>query len=88
MASVLVRRDLFGHCQSCRCAYNLIKMGLVFVINQIGRRSVSAANTACTRLVGVAAFFRQFVWPDIGSVKLALSCPAHQRVTPAVRRLT
>ncbi len=56
MASVLVRRDLFGHCQSCRCAYNLIKMGLVFVINQIGRRSVSAANTACTRLVGVAAF--------------------------------
>jgi hypothetical protein len=31
-------------------------MDLAFVINQIGWRSVSAPNTACTQLVGVAAF--------------------------------
>ena len=36
-------------------------MGLVFVINQVGWRSVSAPNTACTRLVGLAAFSGSFL---------------------------
>ncbi len=30
--------------------------------------------------------FRQFAWLEAGSVKMALSRPAHQRVTPAVGR--
>ena len=28
--------------------------------------------------------FRQFVWLEVGSVKVAFSLPAHQRVTPTV----
>jgi len=54
-------------------------------------------NTACTRssanyagamVVGRYAVrvFRQFAWLGVGSVKMALSRPTHQRVTPAVRR--
>ena len=31
--------------------------------------------------------FRQFLRLEAGSVKMALSRPTHQRVTPAVRRL-
>ena len=31
--------------------------------------------------------FRQFVWLGVGSVKVALSRPTHQRVTPAIRWL-
>ena len=46
----------FGDCQSFYSEYNLVKMDLVFVFSQFGRRSVSAPNTACTRLVGVCAF--------------------------------
>jgi len=33
---------------------------------------------------GTLRVFRQFVWLELGSVKMASSCPAHQRVTPAV----
>ena len=32
--------------------------------------------------------FGQFVWLEVGSVKVALPRPAHQRVTPAVGRLS
>ena len=32
--------------------------------------------------------FRHFSWLGAGSGKVALSRPAHQRVTPAVRRLS
>jgi len=37
--------------------------------------------------VGSRRVFRQFAWLGVDSVKAALSRPAHQRVTPAVRRL-
>ena len=56
-------------------------------------------NTACTRpptnyagvlMVGLllrsVRVFNQFVWLQVGSVKMALSRPAHQRITPAVGR--
>jgi hypothetical protein len=33
---------------------------------------------------GSLRVFRQFVWLGVGSVKVALSRPAHQRVTRAV----
>jgi hypothetical protein len=33
---------------------------------------------------GSLRVFRQFAWLEAGSVKMALSRPAHQRVTPAV----
>jgi hypothetical protein len=35
---------------------------------------------------GSLRVFRQFVWPEVGSVKMALSRLAHQRVTPTVGR--
>ena len=35
---------------------------------------------------GSRRVFRQFVWLEVGSGKMALSRPAHQRVTPAVRQ--
>jgi hypothetical protein len=33
---------------------------------------------------GSLCVFRQFLWLEVGSVKMALSRPAHQRVTQAV----
>jgi hypothetical protein len=36
---------------------------------------------------GSLRVFREFVWLEVGSGKAALSRPAHQRVTQAVRRL-
>ena len=36
---------------------------------------------------GSLRVFRQFAWLGVGSVKIALSRPTHQRVTPAVGRL-
>jgi outer membrane protein assembly factor BamB len=41
-----------------------------------------------TRLVGTCRVFRQHVRLEVGSGKMALSRPTHQRVTPAVGRLT
>jgi hypothetical protein len=35
---------------------------------------------------GSLRVFRQFVWLEVGSVKVASSRPAHQRVTPTVGR--
>jgi hypothetical protein len=35
---------------------------------------------------GSLRVFRQFAWLEVGSVKMVLSHPAHQRVTQAVRR--
>jgi len=35
---------------------------------------------------GSLRFFRQFAWLEAGFVKVALSRPAHQRVTPTVGR--
>src|SRR3989304_3723689 len=46
-----------------------------------------APNTACTRLVGVCAFSGSLRGLKFGSVKMALSRPAHQRVTHTVGRL-
>ena len=50
------------------------------------------ANTACTRPPeehrdysgGSRRVFRQFAWLEVGSGKVALSRPTHQRVTRAV----
>ena len=36
---------------------------------------------------GSRRVFKQFVWLEVGSVKVAVSRPAHQRVTQAVGRL-
>jgi len=36
---------------------------------------------------GSRRVFRQFAWLGVGSVKVALSCPTHQRVTRAVGRV-
>ena len=33
---------------------------------------------------GSLRVFRQFAWLEVDSVKVALSCPTHQRVTPTV----
>jgi predicted choloylglycine hydrolase len=41
-------------------------------------------NTACTRRVGSRRVFEQFAWLEAGSGKMALSRPAHPRVTQAV----
>ena len=38
-------------------------------------------------VVAVCAFFEQFLWLEVGSGKVALSRPTHQRVTPAVGQL-
>ena len=35
---------------------------------------------------GSLRVFRQFAWLGVGSIKMALSRPAHQRVTQAVRQ--
>ena len=47
----------------------------------------TAANKACSvhPTGGSLRVFRQFAWLGVGSVKMALSCPTHQRVTPAVK---
>ena len=34
--------------------------------------------------VGSLRVFKQFMWLEVGSVKMVLSRPAHPRVTPAV----
>ena len=39
------------------------------------------------RLVGMRRVFRHFTWLEADSVKMALSHPAHQRVTPTVGQL-
>jgi len=44
------------------------------------------ANNACTRLVGTRRVFGHLAWLGAGSAKLAFSHPAHQRVTPTVRK--
>jgi len=36
---------------------------------------------------GSLRVFRQFAWLEVGSVKMALSRPTHQRVTQAVGQL-
>ncbi len=36
---------------------------------------------------GSLRVFRHFAWLEVGSVKAALSCPAHQRVTQAVGQI-
>jgi hypothetical protein len=36
------------------------------------------------RVGGSLRVFRQFLWLEAGSGKMAFSCPAHQRVTPTV----
>jgi hypothetical protein len=33
---------------------------------------------------GSLRVFKQFVWLEVGAVKVVLARPAHQRVTPAV----
>ena len=54
----------------------------------------STPNPACTRPLeehqdysgGSRRIFWHFSWLQVGSGKMAFSRPAHQRVTPAVRR--
>jgi hypothetical protein len=41
----------------------------------------TAARRDCVRV------FRRFAWLEVGSAKVALPRPAHQRVTPAVGQL-
>jgi hypothetical protein len=63
-----------------------------FFFRQGVLQSVKTPNTACTRPSeehrdhggGSLRVFRQFARLEVVSVKVALSRPAHQRVTPAV----
>ena len=45
------------------------------------------SNTAFTCPVGFAALFEQFPSLKVGSVKAALSCSAHQQITPTAGRV-
>jgi hypothetical protein len=47
-----------------------------------GRRKVAQQSVHPTG--GSLRVFKQFAWLEVGSVKMALSRPAHQRVTQAV----
>jgi hypothetical protein len=53
-------------------------------------KTVSASSSAAQHSVhptgGSLRVFRQFVWLGVGSGKMALSRPAHQRVTHTVGR--
>ena len=49
-------RNLFCSLRKFLFWVQFCKMGLVFVLDPFGRRSMSAPNTACTRLVGVWRF--------------------------------
>ena len=51
------------------------------------RRAPNVA-TAPRDAGGSLRVFRPFAWLEVDSVKVAFSRPAHQRVTPAVGRLT
>jgi hypothetical protein len=66
---------------------NLLDIGLISENDVI--RINTVPNNACTRLVGLllrsVRVFKQFVWLGVGSVKMAFSRPAHQRVTQTVR---
>src|SRR5687767_858197 len=56
--------------------------------DKLGRQSnvyfPKAAQHSVHLTGGSRCVFRQFTWLEAGSVKVAFSRPAHQRVTPAV----
>src|SRR5215216_5437047 len=53
---------------------------------QIQNRLTKPAQQSVHPTSGSRRVFRQFTWLGVGSVKMALSRPAHQRVTQAVGR--
>jgi len=52
----------------------------------INIRNVNAAEQSVHPTGGSLRVFKQFLWLEVDPVKVALSRPAHQRVTPAVGR--
>jgi len=55
------------------------------VIRQRKSRLIQCAQHSVHPTGGSRRVFRQVVWLEVGSVKVASSRPTHQRVTPAVR---
>ena len=53
-------------------------------MNFAAQHSVHPPSTSSGRAGGSLRVFRQFVWLEVGSGKMALSRPAHQRVTLTV----
>ena len=51
---------------------------------ELAAAQTDAAEHSVHPTGGSLRVFRHFVWLEVGSVKAALSRPAHQRVTPAV----
>ena len=51
------------------------------------RRGHTGTACQCRCGGGSRRVFKQFSWLEVGSVKVALPHPIHQRVTPTVRRL-
>ena len=49
--------------------------------------NIEAAQHSVHPTGGSLRVFEQFAWLEVGSVKVALSRPSHQRVTQAVGRL-
>jgi len=58
---------------------------VLFSSQRSGRHTVAQHSVHPTG--GSRRVFGQFAWLGVGSVKVALSRPTHQRVTPAVSHL-
>jgi hypothetical protein len=59
----------------------------MFALMQTDQLLLTCAQHSVHPTGGSLRVFRQFVWLEVGSGKMALSCPAHQRVTQAVGTL-
>jgi hypothetical protein len=62
--------------------------GVEHALRPIGFWLATSAQQGVHPTGGSLRVFREFAWLEVGSVKVALSRPAHQRVTRAVRRLS
>src|SRR6266540_4050795 len=71
---------LSGGCRACRdIGGGVLLRSASLAFDECAQHSVHPTG-------GSLRVFKQFVWLKAGSVKVALSRPAHQRVTPAVGR--
>jgi len=66
-----------------------VKFGVLAVVSFVNHRSGqrAVAQHSVHPTGGSLRVFRQFSWLEVGSVKVALSRPAHQRVTRTVGRI-
>jgi hypothetical protein len=59
----------------------------VVILSAIPLVGIKVAQHSVHPTGGSLRVFRQFAWLEVGSDKMALSCPAHQPVTQAVSPL-